>query len=327
MRRLSFVLLVLVSATLELRAELPRWVRSVIQWVDSADIKGCDRTYVRLAEPGFLAYVDTHLAGNGARVRMPHSAAAPELQGRLLTVPSVLMSVGVSYRGWGLDYSRDFSRYGDTEFNCTFHSSRYGLEYRCHNAYSMHGTLQPVSGPMLVDIEGLMGRLRTSQFNAYWVFNQERFSLPAATIHTTIQLRSSGSWLAMFNYWHGSYRNRQNEDIPDAFRRISLSHLNLGAGYAYNYVFAHQHCLLHGLIAPMLTIWHRNRLYRFGAQGTSLRQQLSGDAIAHLHFTYNQGRYVMGVQSAASYSIMPCSDGFSANVVDWLCRGFVGVRF
>lgn len=331
MIRLSFVLFAFFLATLELRAEMPKWVRLVIAWVDSADVEGCDRNYVALAEPGFLASFDVNLAGSRVHVGLPAETSSSGKQGLLHTVPSVLLSTGVSYRGWGLSYSRDVSHYGDNEFKVSFHSRRYGLQYRLHNAHSLHGSLMPDSEFAAEQpstyIDGKMGHLRTALFNAFWVFDHKRFSLPAATIYTTVQLRSCGSWLAMFNYWHGSYRSYPDQEFPASLRRISLSHLNLGAGYAYNYVFANQSCLLHGSLAPMLTFWHRNRLYRTDDTNVSFGHGVSADLAAQLRFVYNHGRYVSGMQSMFNCSLMPSRDELSVNVVDWLGYWFVGIRF
>lgn len=323
-RHFLTIIFVLLSALAQ--AGVPQWVRSVVQWVDSSNVSGCDTSYVRQPQMGFTVYLNSYFSGNRTIVNLEPKGTTiglPEIAGTLSTRPATLMSVGLDYRGWGISYSHDFKRYGDTDFTYTFNGRRYGLEYRYHNSYTLHGDLDLED--RILPIEERQGRMRTTIVNAFYVFDSKRFSHPAATIHTTIQRRSAGSWLASLNYWHGSYRSYSNE-VPSEFGHISLSHFNLGAGYAYNYVFAHEHCLLHSSLTPMVTVWHRNRFY-YDYNDMALSQYLAFDLMAHLHFVYNHGRYLTGIQSIVNYSASPRVGEFSINTFDWINRIFVGVRF
>lgn len=319
--------IILTSLITMAQAGIPKWIQSVVQWVDSSDVAGCDTSYVMLPREGFTAYLNTYFSGNRTIVNMmPDDALTlglPEIAGTLRTRPATMVSAGLYYRGWGLSYSHDFKRYGDTDFTYSFYGKRYGLEYRYHSSYTLHGDLELED--RIIPIEERLGRMRTTIINGYYVFDNNRFSHPAATTHTTIQKRSAGSWLASFNYWHGSYRSYSNLILQE-FGHISLSHFNLGAGYAYNYVFAHEHCLLQSSLTPMFTIWHRNRFY-YDLSDMALSQYLAFDLVAHLHFVYNHGRYLTGFQSIINYSMSPRIGEFSINTFDWMSRVFLGVRF
>ena len=52
-----------------------------------------------------------------------------------------------------------------------------------------------------------------NEFNisAYYVFNDKRFSFPAALLQNYHQLRSAGSWLAGLSFQSGSPHHRRAE--------------------------------------------------------------------------------------------------------------------
>lgn len=323
-------LLLFLSMTFTATASPSRWIHCLYVWLDSADVRGTDTAYVRLSDKRFTAYLNNTLAGTHAwmQVHSPY-AEGVTMQGNLGTRPSGMASVGLSYRGWGLSLSRDFSRHGDSDVSYSFNGTRHGIDYRYHKASSLHGTLRPDRGDQagleLPITEGMI-QVRTRVFNAYYVFNRHRFSHPASTSHNTIQLRSAGSWIGTINYWHASYQNTDSS-TPLDFTHISLSHFNLGVGYAYHYVFGHQRCLLFGSLTPLLTVWHRNRFYSDSHSVVSLTPDQTFDFVAHHRFVYNFHRYLLGYQCIFNYSISPHNEQFSVHNIDWLARFFIGVRF
>lgn len=305
-----------------------RQARAIKEWVDTSDIAGCDTAYIRQPREGFIAQLNASLDGSHMYLSDSQTEGMTRpMQSVILSAhPTVKVSAGLSYRGWGLSYSHGNSRYGDTDFMQTFYSRRYGLEFRYHDAYSLSGTIYAVDGQeaeLPLDIR--RGRLRTATVNGYWVFDHKHFSHSAAMLGTAYQLRSCGSWLAGLSYWHASYNSYQ-DDIGLDFRRLSLSHLNVSGGYAYNHVFGQGHFLLHTSCIPMVQVWHRNRYY-FDDCGRALRQTFSADILAHLHLIYNHDRYIVGCQTLSDYSFQPLKAHFSASFFDWNCRFFVGMRF
>ena len=319
LRRVGEVLLFLLFPLQAAGITIPRWFQPVIQWVDEADSIGCDTAYVRLAKEGFIGYVN--LLGAGT---MAHASVGGREGSALTTPTSSALSLSVAYRGWGLSYAfHDDTRWHDDDFSFSFNSRRYGLDYRYHSSHALH----PFSGG---DLDGMVGegrgRMRTTSATAYWVFQRSRFSHPGAMLHTTYQLRSAGSVIAGANYWHGSYTPSVETPGLDV-SRLSLSHLNVGCGYAYNFVFGHQHCLLHASLIPMVNVWHRNRVYDSSAQASRLHQQFSADAVSRLGFVYHQGRCLTGVQYTFDYSYSPCEERLTLHNFDWGRRFFVGMRF
>lgn len=263
----------------------------VKHYIDSADFKGVEPGYIDLPDAGFVGSLTGSLAGT--HVTLDYSSPKEELNGvdllgRLNSLVSNKLAVGVSYRGWGLSYSTSLSGAKDTEWTFNSYGQARGLELSIHNSTTLSGDfernprifglngrpLNQDNSPMLSVHEGDIHQ-RTFLMNFYWVLNHSRFSLPAAMSHTVIQRRSAGSFLVIMNLYHVSSKitepalalsvgpafEPEGEVVRSQFGKLSQSQLSLGGGYAYNYVFPNRNLLLHGSFMPMLGIWHRNRTY------------------------------------------------------------------
>ena len=333
--------------------------RSLKNWVDSADIADCDTTYLHLPRQGFIGHANVYFTGTLAHINYDQehtNQGTLNVSGNLRTRMATLLSAGVSYRGWGLSLSKDFSRHGDTEMAFSSYGQAYGLELRLHNSYSMSGTLDvsEAGSESLWDIDVDDFHQRTFLGNFYYCFNHKRFSLPAAMSHTIIQKRSSGSWLAILNYRHAtSYIDdeRQSfiiaEEVLDEglmgtarYRKLSQTQVSVGGGYAYNWIFGEGHCLLHLSAMPMLSVWHRNRSYydieissvsmqepQVFRYADAIGQKLAINGTVHAGLVYNFSRYVTGVTAFANLDSFPDKENFSLYTFDWSSRFFFGVRF
>lgn len=367
MLRLSLTLLLLLSACFtQAEVRFAPWVSdlyyTVKNYVDSADFVGTDPGYLDLPRQGFLLHADGVVTGTHLSLdyQLPQTANGfTTLSGKLNTREAYLTTLGLSYRGWGLSYSRDFSSYGDTEWSFTTHGQRLGFEARLHKSRSLSGDLERThddvpAEPLVIEAHHL--RQRTVLCNLYYVFNRRRFSLPAAMTQTVVQRRSAGSFLAILNYHHTSSRISDPElsftvgqgyvpspgqDVRSQFRRLSQSQLSIGGGYAYNYVFPSRSWLLHGSVMPMLSFWHRNRSYfdvsQFDADSQLIQASQHSEALSqqpltfncsyHLNLVYNHERFLCGVLGLMNIDSLPGHQRFSLYTFDWSVRCLVGYRF
>jgi len=355
--RLVFIALL---AMLTVQAQAGDWWRKIKNWVDSADVKGCDTAYVRLSDKGFVAYGNTVLTGTHISLRydyQPGNANGKVLTGQLNTRVATLASVGVSYRGWGLSYSRDFSGYNDTEWAFTTYGQSYGAEFRIHNSHSLAGsldTLQDVTTQVGYTVDVNACHQKTIIANVYYVSNRGRFSLPAAMSHTVIQRRSCGAWLALLNLHYASTDidkgigmrlsmefNYDGQYGTGNLYRLVQSQVSLGGGYAYNWVFGSEHNLLHASLMPMVSLYHRNvghynvrysdrnsQLIRTSREEKELEQLFSFNAAAHLSYVHNSGPIVTGFQGILNLdNLSTRNNRLRLTTYDWYLRFFVGYRF
>jgi hypothetical protein len=333
--------------------------RELKNWVDSADIKGCDTTYLHLPKEGFIGYGNIFLTGTNLFLNYDQGftqRGTVNVSGALRTKLATLLSAGVAYRGWGLSYSRDFSWHGDTEWAFCSYGQGYGLETRIHNSNSLSGNLdverEGIAQDLEVDVKDC--HQRTILGNLFYVFNREHFSLPAAMSHTIIQTKSSGSWLVIVNYRHGRTTVDDEKlsffigsEVLDAgktgnakFRKLSQTQISVGGGYAYNHIFNRGRTLFHVSGMPMVSVWHRNRRYydvriwdsdshlvEEQRRAVAISQKISINGTIHSSLVQNFDKYVMGVMAMANIDSFPEKEHFSLYTFDWSTRFFFGVRF
>lgn len=98
------------------------------------------------------------------------------------------------------------------------------------------------------------GRLGLKIFyaEAYYVFNNKRFSLAASVYGDMVQKRSAGGIFVMANYYQSRFASSQlfNSD-RDTFRNWKIS---VGPGYGYNWSLLDGRMCLHASFIPMISI-------------------------------------------------------------------------
>lgn len=301
----------------------PRW-RSFINWVDSADIAGADTSYVRWPKQDLIASINSKITSSTLHVHYHYPSEYGDLSydGSATAELQTPISLSLAYRGWGVSYSRNFEKNVDDEFSFSTCGRKYGAELRYQHSHSYSGTIEDDMGYQ-EDIDIQPGDITQELYyaNVYYVFNSKRFSLPAALLQTVIQRRSAGSWLAAINF----QRNILNfQDIP--FYKVTSTKISLGGGYAYNWAFAKEKCLLHASIMPLLNVYNHNSIYSdTGKEAATESISLNGNI--HLSFVYNVSRYVMGASNIYYLSWQNLSDRIAVVDLNWSSRLFIGVRF
>lgn len=320
-RRLLLIIFSLLITTQLIAG--PRW-RSFINWVDSADIAGADTSYVRWPKQDMIASINSRMISSTLHVHYHNSSdyGDQSYNGFATTELQTPISLSLAYRGWGLSYTRSFEKYVDDEFSFSTCGRKYGAELRYQHSHSYSGTIENDMDPQQnIDIQPGDITQELYYANVYYVFNSKRFSLPSALLQTVIQRRSAGSWLAAINF----QRNILNfQDIP--FNKVTSTKISLGGGYAYNWAFAKEQCLLHASFMPLVNVYSHNSVYSVeGKQAATESISLNGNI--HLSFVYNVSRYVMGASSIYYLSWQNLSDHIAVVDLNWSSRLFIGVRF
>ena len=217
--------------------------------------------------------------------------------------------------------------YNDYEFNFEYHGQKISFDISYLRATSLAGDIK------LRDIDHLdEDGLRMNEFNisAYYVFNDKRFSFPAALFQNYYQLRSAGSWLAGLSFQSGSIRTTdelkaRSPMAPEV--HLTFANVALGGGYGYNLVLGHRsQWLLHLSAMPSAVLYKHNRLTVNGHELKDHRlcfnMIFNERAALVYHFT---PRYNIGASIIMSNSIYDNGD-IKINQNKWLTRAFFGVR-
>ena len=218
--------------------------------------------------------------------------------------------------------------YNDYEFNFEYHGQMISFDINYLRATSLTGDIK-LGNMDHLDEEGL--RMNVVNASAYYIFNNRKFSYPAALFQNYYQLRSAGSWLAGLTVQSGSIKTtdalkERNPLAPEV--HLTFANVALGGGYGYNFVFGQcSQWLLHLSALPSLVVYKHNRLTVNGDEmkdhGLCFNMLFNERAAVVYHFT---PRFNAGASLIMSNSIYN-NDNIKINQNKWLARAFFGVRF
>ena len=218
--------------------------------------------------------------------------------------------------------------YNDYEFNFEYHGQMISFDINYLRATSLKGDMK-LGDIDHLDEEGM--RMNVVNASAYYIFNNRKFSYPAALFQNYYQLRSAGSWLAGLTVQSGSIKTtdalkERNPLAPEV--HLTFANVALGGGYGYNFVFGQcSQWLLHLSALPSLVVYKHNRLTVNGDEmkdhGLCFNMLFNERAAVVYHFT---PRFNAGASLIMSNSIYS-NDNIKINQNKWLARAFFGVRF
>ena len=218
--------------------------------------------------------------------------------------------------------------YNDYEFNFEYHGQKISFDINYLRATSLKGDIK-LGNIDHLDEEGM--RMNVVNASAYYIFNNRKFSYPAALFQNYYQLRSAGSWLAGLSVQSGSIKTTDELKARSPLApevHLTFANVALGGGYGYNFVFGkHSQWLLHLSALPSLVVYKHNRLTVNGDEmkdhGLCFNMLFNERAAVVYHFT---PRLNVGASLIMSNSIYN-NDNIKINQNKWLARAFFGVRF
>ena len=223
-------------------------------------------------------------------------------------MPRISSKVGL-YIGWkwlffGYNFNLDKGN-PQTDFNFSFYTSKVGIDlfYRKRDkGYRVRKTKGFAKEAQAYiernkDFDGLT--VRQLGFNLYYIFNNKKFSYPAAYSQTTTQRISAGSFILGINYNEQSFTFDHSQFgaiveeqlVPELkFKNIKYKDFGINLGYSYNWVFA-RNCLANISLTPGI-----------GYKNTSLRLENSKDILSSINvdlvtragIVYNNSKFFAG---------------------------------
>ena len=173
---------------------------------------------------------------SGARIKAFGTINDNDFETNLRADYKTTVSVGVSYLGLSLNLSLNpakmLGKYHDYELSFRSYGKTFGFDITYQDASNFKGWHEEGGKRYDVTTSEDMCKLRTLNVNAYYVFNNRRFSYPAAFAHSYIQRRSAGSFLlaASGQGQHGKVNSTRG------YVDFKMTNIGIGAGYGYNYV-------------------------------------------------------------------------------------------
>ena len=229
-------------------------------------------------------------------------------QQRITMSPSSINRIGL-YLGWRwlfLGYSIDLEGGGpQTDLNFSFYTSKAGIDlfYRKRTEGYVIRDLVGFNkgGKEIVDYNHNFDGLTVEQLgvNLYYVFNNKRFSYPAAYSQSTNQRISAGSFILGMNYNEQSFifdytkfdPQIQEALVPELkFNNVEYKDFSINFGYSYNWVFA-KNCLANISLTP--AIGYKNTSLKL-KNSKELFSSINFDLITRAAIVYNNSQYYAG---------------------------------
>lgn len=213
------------------------------------------------------------------------------------------------FLGWSVDIDditrKTNRRNKGTEFDLSLYSSKIGLDVfyrRTGNNYKIHkliGFSEDIPSGYSANFDGLKVDIRG--MNVYYIFNNKRFSYPAAFSQSTNQRRNAGSMIAGFSF----SKHKLDFDytrLPNVIletmnpemkvEKIKYTNASLSFGYAYNWVFAHNF-----LASLSLTPAIAYKISNVNSQEREHKKSSGNfnlDFLVRAGIVYNNGKYYVG---------------------------------
>lgn len=239
---------------------------------------------------------------------------APEPQ-RLRFTPNPHNKIGAYFGwrwiflGWSVDteglIGKKSGKKRGTEFDLSLYSSKLGVDIfyrRTGNDYKIHkvsGFSDRVPSDFSQDFDGL--KVDMKGLNLYYIFNNRRFSYPAAFSQSTNQRRNAGSMIAGlsisthnldFDYNKLPLIIQETMSPGMKVNHIKYTNISLNFGYAYNWVFA-RNCLACLSLSPAIA-YKTSRIENASEKTNDWYKNFNIDFILRAGVVYNNSKYFVG---------------------------------
>jgi hypothetical protein len=233
------------------------------------------------------------------------------------------LSVGVSYLGFTLSLALNpaqmTGKYRDYELNLNCYGRRFGFDVIYQDAKNFTGW-HDHEGMERIELPADMLSVKTLNVNAFYVFNNHRFSYPAAFSQSYIQRRSAGSFLLAV-----SGQGQQATLDWDQQTKLKMTNIGIGGGYGYNYVPG-KGWLLHISALPTFIVYSHTSM-TFGDTRVPL----------HYHFpeaiitgrgavVYQWSNKFLGMSMVYNFTGIGHKESLAVDNTKWRVRTFFGLR-
>ena len=203
------------------------------------------------------------LKGSGAVIQTKAVEDGSLFESEIKSDYKSTLSAGVSYLGASISLAINpaklLGKYHDYELNFQSYGKKIGFDISYQDANKFKGWRQ-LDGQDRVNIPKDLLKLRILNINAFYVFNNRRFSYPAAFAHSYLQKRSAGSLMfAVSGQGQHGKTKEDNSSERDFHMDFKMTNIGIGAGYGYNYVPA-KGWLLHISAIPTFIVYSNTSL-------------------------------------------------------------------
>lgn len=223
----------------------------------------------------------------------------------------------------------------DLEFRFDVYSRKFGFEAEASLIHSLEGSfliesallIPSLNGDSVLDLNLPNGFVSQANFflSGYYVFNNRKFSYPAAFTQSYIQKRSTGSLIAGANLGFGQLTLGDSTQGTELYQITNLF-ISMGVGYGYNFVLPHN-WLFHISAIPYLII-HNKAICRFGGESQEWQTKFPQVIIiARAAAIRSWERWFTGLTAHYMYSHIGSQSLIEIANQQWHLMAIIGLRF
>ena len=207
------------------------------------------------------------------------------------------------FAGWSFDLTNNSSK---KDINLSFYTAKLGIDLfyrRRDEGFDISSTkgFYDDAGKEINRRDCRFDGFSTMQngVNIYYIFNNKRFSYPAAYSQSTTQRISAGSFILGLSYNEQSFtfnyskldKELQSSILPELmFKKVKYKDYSINFGYSYNLVFK-KNCLANISFTP--AIGYKNSSLRL-KESKEFMSNINFDVITRAAIVYNNRNYYVG---------------------------------
>ncbi len=207
------------------------------------------------------------------------------------------------FLGWSFDLTRNSAK---KDINLSFYTARLGIDlfyrkreegFKITEAKGFTNSQGEDIGNYDRHFDGMSTKQKG--FNIYYIFNNKRFSYPAAYSQTTNQRISAGSFILGISYNEQTFNfnySKLDQQLQRAitselkFDKVNYKDYSINFGYSYNWVFA-RNCLANISFTP--GVGYKNSSLQLKS-GKEFISNINFDVVTRAAIVYNNQRFYIG---------------------------------
>lgn len=255
-----------------------RFVKKVGEFIDSATVRGIDSLYIQVPKKPWQVMSRGNANELTLDVGSVYNDEYMDLSWNMDSGTGIGTSFGVwaGYRGYGLGYLFTVGKQKGSNFTIGMGGSNYNLNFRLRKFHTSD-TDARIKGAFVDDDEDLDAKghlelddpikVKSLLIEGYYMFNGKHFSNTAAYDQSTVQVRSAGSLIVGASWMQTDIDYSQNMNaflvlMMDDVGRIKVHQVNVGVGYAYNWVPARR-WLVNAMVMPTVALANRLKMWKY----------------------------------------------------------------
>lgn len=235
-------------------------------------------------------------------------------------------NVRVGYRGISLSISLAKLWVGkpfeDLSLSYSYFGNSWGFDWYYLHSGSFRGT-SLINGVKVL-LDGTLFENQSMNLDTYYVFNNKKFSMPAAISQGYIQKRSAGSIILTMS---GNLTVQATDQDPGQLTNYMTSYVSLGCGYGYNFV-VRKHWLIHSSVTPSIILLDLSK--QTGESNIEVNNPLKPldfCGTATMAAIYNADHYYLGVHLVNHGTFLGDYNSFQTDITRLQASVKFGYRF